>query len=335
MIESPTVAASPYPPPYADRSGGLVAFGVLQIFLGLVCLGLVALLLVGAASSAFAASLPPGSQPLQLHQALFTASIYVVAAIVFVCLGIGSILARRWARTLTLILSWNWLAVGLFGLVFLLVAGPSLLPRAPAAPASPGFVLGCMAVVFFLFFVLLPGAFVLFYRSPNVQATCEAKDPVLRWTDHCPAPVLAVALGLAWNALFLPLSLPYSSFVPVFGFLVGGPLAFALRIVLCGVCAVLAWAVYQLRPAAWSVVLVLWLLSVASTVMTFRDGGKLREFYEKMGLPPQQVEMAVRLISENLGFLFVMGALMVAGFLYLLWIRRYFYPPVPNTPRPS
>ncbi len=336
MIAPPTEVAAPYPPPYADRSGGLVAFGILEIVLGLLCLGLVAVVLAGAvASSTFAASLPARSRPLPFHQALLSVAIYLVAAIVFVCLGIGSILARRWARTLTLILSWFWLAGGLFGLAFLLSVGPSLLPQVPGAPASPMAVLGCMAVFFGLFFVLLPGVFVLFYRSPNVRATCEAKDPVLRWTDHCPAPVLAFALGLAWNALFLPLSLASSSFVPVFGFLVGGPLALLLQIALCGVCALLAWAVYQLRPAAWSVALVLWLLSLASTIVTFHDAGRLREFYEKMGLPPEQVEMVVRMISGNLSFLVVMGTAALAGLLYLLWIRRYFYPPVPNTPRPS
>jgi hypothetical protein len=334
MIESPTVAALPVPPPYTDRSGGLVAFGILEIVLGLLCLGLVAVVLAGAvASSTFAASLPPGPRPLQLHQALLSVSIYLVAAIGFVCLGIGSTLARRWARTLTLILSWFWLAVGLFGFVFMLAVGPSLLPRVAGTPASPVFILGCMAVFFGLFFVLLPGVFVLFYRSPNVRATCEAKDPVLRWTDHCPAPVLAVALGLAWNAFFLPLSLAFSSFVPVFGFLVGGPPALVLQIALCGICAVLAWAVYQLRPAAWSVVLVLWLLSLASTVMTFRDVGRLRELYEKMGLPPEQVETTVRLISGNRGFLLLLGASVVAGLLYLLWIRKYFYPPLSTLAR--
>ena len=45
-------------------------------------------------------------------------------------------------------------------------------------------------------FVLLPIAWVLFYRSRHVQATCEARDPVARWTDACPLPVLALRVCL-------------------------------------------------------------------------------------------------------------------------------------------
>jgi hypothetical protein len=131
----------------------------------------------------------------------------------------------------------------------------------------------------------------------------------------------------------LPLGFFYANVFPVFGSVVTGPLAWALRLLLSGLCAVLAWAVYRLRPAAWWALLLLWLVSLASTLVTFFRKDSLRELYEKMGLPPQQVEVASRLATGNLGFPLMMGTALIAGFLYLLWVRKYFDPPTPPSLR--
>ena len=49
--------------------------------------------------------------------------------------------------------------------------------------------------------VVLPLIWGLFYSSSNVKATGEAHDPVARWTDHSPAPVLAVSFWAGCAAL--------------------------------------------------------------------------------------------------------------------------------------
>jgi len=41
-------------------------------------------------------------------------------------------------------------------------------------------------------YVLLPGAFLLFYRSPSVAETCQARDPSPQWTDGCPPRLLTL-----------------------------------------------------------------------------------------------------------------------------------------------
>ena len=76
-------------------------------------------------------------------------------------------------------------------------------------------------------YVIIPGALVLFYRSPHVKATCEARDPVVRWTDACPLPVLAVSLMLGLGAAWMPVMIVASrSVVPCFGcYLSGAPAA--------------------------------------------------------------------------------------------------------------
>ena len=48
-------------------------------------------------------------------------------AVVLIWLGIGSILARRWARALLLILSWTWLAMGVVALIYLAFLLPQIM----------------------------------------------------------------------------------------------------------------------------------------------------------------------------------------------------------------
>lgn len=74
-------------------------------------------------------------------------------------------------------------------------------------------------------------------------------------------------------------------------------------------------------------------LATADTLVTFLRKDSLRELYEKMGLPPRQIEVAYRLATGNLGFPLMMGTALIAGFLYLLWVRKYFDPPAPPSLR--
>src|SRR5438034_406184 len=77
---------------------------------------------------------------------------------------------------------------------------------------------------FGVIYVILPGAWVLFYRSRHVKATCESYDPMVRWTDHCPLPVLAVSLWLTFSALMmLVMAVVYKGILPMFGSFVAGP----------------------------------------------------------------------------------------------------------------
>ena len=44
-------------------------------------------------------------------------ALYLMLAVAFIWLGVGSIRARRWAWTLTVVLSWMWLIMGVAGFV--------------------------------------------------------------------------------------------------------------------------------------------------------------------------------------------------------------------------
>jgi hypothetical protein len=313
-------------PLYEDRSGGLVAFGVLEIVLGVVSLAMCVLMVVTATISSHAGGAAPGVPAMSLQQAVGTSGFYVALGVAVIWLGIGSIQARRWARTLTLIVAWGWLAMGIFGLVVTFLFLPKVLALTPGAP-NPVAVMGCVGIFWGAFFLLLPGAFVLFYRSPNVKLTCEARDPVVRWTDRCPAPVLALILGLAMKVLTLPMGIAYGNVMPLFGTLVTGAPAVALKIAIVLVFAVLAWAVYRLRPAAWWTALGLCIVDFVSTIVTFHRPGLLDEMYRQMPTSSQNASLAAREILRSGVLLWLPGTLLLAGLLYLLWIRRYFFPP--------
>jgi hypothetical protein len=109
-------AMTPVPPIHQDRSGALVAFGVLELLLALgcvamACLTLLAILAQPAASFATvgvrgAGTISPAYPPPPAASVAMAAFFYLGIAVVFGWLGVGAILARRWARTLNLALGW-------------------------------------------------------------------------------------------------------------------------------------------------------------------------------------------------------------------------------------
>ena len=172
-------------PAHKDRSVGLVIFGSLQILIGMGCAALVPLSLVaqslghvGGVASTDARSVLPAMV------------LYAALAAVFVWLGIGSIKARRWARELSLSLAWVWFLTGICSLIFAWILLPSALSTLAGESGFSHEVVVLVTVVTtaLLRFVyeLMPGALVVFYRSPNVAATCHSRDPSPQWTDDLP-----------------------------------------------------------------------------------------------------------------------------------------------------
>lgn len=102
--------------PYKDRYGGLVAFGILELLLGACCSLMLPLTLVNV----FLSRRLPGAAGAAGNAATagFGLLVYGGLAVFFVTIGIGSLRARRWARTLMLVAAWMWLVSGLLGLVF-------------------------------------------------------------------------------------------------------------------------------------------------------------------------------------------------------------------------
>jgi hypothetical protein len=185
----------------SDRSAWIVLAGIVEVALGAGCLLLVR-------SPGRPARDPAGAQEhrggpqLPIATVATTSVVYAIFAVFFVWVGIGTVRKRRWARTLMLSAAWVWLLVGVGGAVMLAFGG---LPGTAAAEGDQALVNGIVRFVAIalglVFYVVLPLFFVLFLRSGSVRFTFEASDPVPRWTDRCPGPVLSMILTLAYCAV--------------------------------------------------------------------------------------------------------------------------------------
>src|SRR5690242_15737006 len=116
---------------FKNRKVGLIIFGVLTIIAGCICALFVPLMLL-APKMAARTGQPPTPPAMMIAPAL----IYSVIAIDFVWLGIGSVMARRWARALLAIQSWTALVWGVLALGFMATQG-SAMKQAMASAAPP------------------------------------------------------------------------------------------------------------------------------------------------------------------------------------------------------
>jgi len=317
------------PHPYQDRSAGLIVFGVLTILIGLFCALIIPAMLFGSAQSA--ASAPAGR-----GQLLSAAGVYGTLAVALVWLGIGSIMARRWARALLLLGAWTWLLVGVMAMIFLAVLLPQIASAIPShGPSGPlsdkarlAILLLPAGVIFFLG-VVLPGIWVIFYRGSNVRATCEHRDPVTRWTDRCPLPVLAVSLWLAAGALSMVLgALGPGRVVPFFGTFLHGSGGLAALLAVAALWLYAARACYRLQPAGWWIIVVCIGLFAVSHFLTYSQH-EIAETYHLMGYGPEQIAQIEKfqfLNSRTFAWMPVLW--LVPSLAYLGYVRRYFPKPI-------
>jgi len=132
--------------------------------------------------------------------------------------------------------------------------------------------LGGLSLVLYL---VLPAALFLFHRRSALRSALERLDPVPRWTDRCPAPVLSLSLSFAVSALLcLPLA---RGPLPLFGWTLTGAGAWVAALLAAAAFGVLAVATYRLSPAGWwgSLAAVI-VFTIVSVDMAFRvDLGRL------------------------------------------------------------
>src|SRR5688572_2895992 len=94
---------------FKDRRTGLIIFGILQLLIGGSCALFIPLMFVGQMMSAKTT----GTET-SLRMILPSVVTYLILAVTFISIGVGSMKARRWARALSLIMGWSWLVVGVF-----------------------------------------------------------------------------------------------------------------------------------------------------------------------------------------------------------------------------
>jgi len=318
-------------PSNKDRSGGLLACGVIEIIIGALAALAIPLVLLAAllARKTTGATAPAGSYFLSVTS-------YAVISAVLITLGIGSIRAQTWARALNLIVSWIWLAAGILMTILITAVLPAAFRqgfnRAAAmnanTPPPPmvfvAVILTFMIVLFAVFLVVLPLVFVLFFGRKDVEETCRRRDPVERWTDRCPLPVLALSLMFASASPYYLLMSVTFPMVPFFGkYLTGIPGGLGC-VVLAGLDAFLAFSLFRLQLAGWWIAMGSLVVRSVSAAITFGRGDLLRA-YSRMGWKQPQLDLM------NSSPLFRSGVMLWWGFGftlifagYLLWTKRYF-----------
>jgi hypothetical protein len=243
-----------------DRRSALIGNGLVEVLGGVLVLGCV-----------FLGRNPPGTRT-TITEWIFSGAVGAM----FICPGLGSILCRRWGRALSLVLSWLWLIVGVHGTVLTWW----LFSQLPARKDAPSELDTAFALTTFfstlMFFVVIPGALVLFYSNKHVKATVERRDPHVRWTDKCPMPVLLTSMACAVAAAFLALTetsvlvesyLSTKSLLGVVRAQRFGDVPFLACMVLLGY---VAWGAYRLSVRAWwCAVIGVVLCAISSETVTF------------------------------------------------------------------
>ena len=318
-------------PGYRDRSTGLVICGIVQI----ICGGLAAL-----AVPFILLSMLLSRKTLGIHQpvshSVSSVATYAFLAVTNVALGIGSIQARRWARALTLVTSWIWLVLGaLLTVLFVAVLPASfMMGMRRAASAHPGgppmpvafaaVILTLVIVLFAIFLIALPLAFVVFYSRKDVIETCLHRDPIERWTDRIPMPVLAAVLLFSCGAAYYGLTAASTPIFPLFGrYLTGLPAA------LCGIAtamvdAVVAYLFFRLSVSGWWLAVGMWTLRLISAGITFWRAD-LYGAYGKMGFGQSELQViqSSPLFRSHVFLWWSWGA-MILLLGYLIWLKRFF-----------
>lgn len=330
----------PGPSPHPDRSTLLAVFGVFQIILGLMAALMIPLIALGA----FISRLAPGGamRPIQYVTASAT---YLFAAATLVWLGIGSVRAKRWARSLTLVISWYWLILGVLITILLTAVLPVTMKAAlqtqqnaggaPPAAVSTGVmavILTIIIVFMAIILIVVPIAYIVFYSRQDVAATCRYRDPVEPWTDRAPLPVLGASVVFFLGSLYLLVAGVSTPIFPFFGRYLTGIPGSACFVVLAALDAYLAVALFRLKSAGWWIAIVTVPVRLLSMALTYARAD-LMQAYSKMGMSDTQLQMMqsnpfVR--SRVILWWSLLSIVILFG--YLLWLKRYFRPAETSTP---
>ena len=308
-----------------DRKTGLILFGILEIAIGsLFALMLPFVALMTMLSGEFS----PVAGSTNLRLVIPSLTFYIVIAVTFVSLGNGSCHCKRWARTLSLMVGWIWLITGVLSLVAWIFIAPRIFSSLAIDDDQFARILSLVTVistaVLAFIYVILPGAFVLFYRSAAVKATCERRDPHLSWTEKVPEPVLMLSLGHAFLAYFLLWLAAYNWAIPFFGAILTGVSGATVVLPTVVLSAWLARVVYLRKPWSWWAALGLAVIMTVASAVTLMKVDIL-ELYEAMDYPADQIEMLRELgIGGHWLGLWPLVLFTAVYVGYLLYAKRHF-----------
>lgn len=312
-----------------NRRPGLIGCGVVYLLFGVMFIGFCVLMVIALSvppQGAAKAAVPAG-------MVAYTSLFYLALAALFMTLGLGSIMARRWAPPLILVVSWGWLVTGVASGIMMGFLLPMMMATLPSEqPGTKTFVAGCMTVGIAAFGIAVPLAFVLFYRSAHVKTTVERLDPVPRWTDRHPLPLLVFASWMMFGAVSVLLSSFMYRALPVGSFLLRGWQVFAVMAVMATFLLWIGLGSLRRFPAAWWSAVLLLIIGVGWAALLMSSDPVA--MYEAMSMQPDphQAEMIGAMYSSPFFYVW-MATFWLAYLVFLLYLRRYFFARDQNVPR--
>jgi hypothetical protein len=305
-------------PQYKSRRGGLIFFGLVELVVGVLCV-----LLVALTSFGFFLAWNSKTPAMPFRQLIVSGLLYVIMGVLLATLGIGSMMARRWARDLSLVLAWFWLILGANTAAMMIFVMPRLMPKMPPDQAGAGTVaMTCMSIFFGLFGVIVPAAMILFYRSPNVRATCLALDPRPRWTERVPLPLLGLVLWQVFGAVSIT-SMSAYAVLPLGRQIVTGPIAILVYCAIGILLFYLGWGLYVRSLVAWWTGIAYGVLIAIYCAVVF-PRIDYKQLVEAMGMPKTPGMPDLDAIYRSPWFLGYLGIFWVLYLAYFVFVRRYF-----------
>jgi hypothetical protein len=314
------------PPTFKNRRPWLIVFGILELLIAVMFLGmgLMMLLLPEEALKQAQQGQPP--QPMPVRQLmLMVALMYAAIATVWAVTGIGTILAKNWARIVSLVLSYFWLICGVFGMLIWAIILPQTLKTQPNMPhGGLGLVLVFTFVAMGIIFVVVPGIFLVFFHNRNVKATCIAGETYARPSRPALMRILIVIFAITL------ICVPFNFFIPypviVFGVLGWGAIKAGVLCLFLITEGISLWGYLRSDLLGWWVALGASIFWALSTLVTL-SRGNLIDLYGRMGF--DTARMAPFQSHSFLALTWIFGLLFAAGkLLAVIYSKRYF----PTTP---
>jgi hypothetical protein len=312
---------------FKNRKIGLNIFGLITLLAGCCCALFVPLAIIGLQVAAKSPNPPRAPQSI-----IPIVALYGTLAVILVWLGIGSILARRWARALLVISSWSLFIIGIVTVVVVVLMTPRLaeLAQASQSTAQPKLSDGAKTAMMFVsaamltvIMVILPLVWALFYGGKNVKATCEAINPAPAWTDRCPLPVLAMSLWLFFSAVTTLLVPAYNSAAPFFGLLLSRAPTVGFYLCLAVVWGYGGWRMYLLDARGWWIVVATYVIFTVSNLITYWLHNP-EEMYSRMQYSPAQIDQIRRIGFMDAHTMIWSSLLTLPSLAYLLYLRKFF-----------
>jgi hypothetical protein len=243
---------------------------------------------------------------------------YYVIAVVFISLGYGHFMLRRWARKLSVTAMWFWLILGLPLTVIFIFMVFSIKEYSFLVVLA---ILAFLAASYFVF----PWLLLRFFKSHDARSTYANASPANPWLEKLPQPILVLSALFIVYALALHVPLFMRGITPVFGrFWVGLSGYFAIDLafwILIG----LIWGTLRQRDWAWWGGLVYIGTLTVSTLWT-----TLRVSYEEilalLAFPPTEMEILSGIPIQGYHLALFLGIPFIVTLVIIITSRRNFRP---------